>query len=1061
MKHINVRSASDEVQYRLDRLREIMPRLRDKRIVLYGTGNNAKKILDGADLHILGLMDPEYTGKYIFGKKVLSEEEVQLLDIDTVLIAAEPFPTEIVYKRIVSFCLNHHITILDMYGCNEAILHRNILKQEIEYEKLTEDAVKKQIESNDSIVIAFKDVLCSERSFSKSYFYENVNKELNRNGIYISNFVRNRRKAQEQALFGSNVTLKQIYNILQALLVVDETELEKARKIEEQFMVENFVPRIKMLELLKYALVLQKDVYIYSDQLDGNEVIDAFLKKFEIGYCKKILAEKKMLPGLLGRTIRALGEEYGFDKVLCIGNEKSDNMIIPQLYHVNFQIIKSSFDMFLNATNLQIAPEKVNDMLGENLVGMNVLQGYNTPFFNQIDHILLDSILAEKIGWQGENGKTEVELLPIEQRNRIDNIEKLIFPEVTSPLVSIILSVYNQFEYAYGCLKSIQCNTDYVAYEVIVADDHSYDLTAELEKIVSGISVLHSNKNLGFIRNCNQASKIARGKYLMFLHSDTQVQLNWLYPLLTCMETQKDVGLVGAKLLNPDGSLQNAGSIVWNNAAVWHYGSGKNPELPDYNYVREVDYISSAAIIISKELWEEIGGFDEKYAPAYWEDVDLAFEVRKRGKRVLYQPDSVVVHFEGVSNSKGLETEVKSYQKANTEKFIQKWKQELSKNQYPEGENILAACERKQKRKTVLFVSERVPTYDRDAGSRTLYLYVQEFIRRGYIVKFISNDFVRQEPYTYRLEQMGVEVFYGKYYSKMMTNWIDKNHKSIDFVFLNYPNASKKYIDLFKSFAIPVIYYGMDLHYIRLLREYKLYGDENRAKEAEIFYEREKYLIKNSDAVYYPSLVEAEIIKKEFNRNDVKQLMVNIYDIKSIQNHYKPDQRNGIMFIGGYRHTPNVDAVLWFSYQIFPHVYQKLKIPFYIAGADMPEDICSIEVEGIIKLGALTDAELEQMYNQIKLMVVPLRYGAGIKGKVIEAMYHGIPVLTTPIGIEGIPNENAAVRIAENEADFVQAIIQLYMSNEELLRMSVAGQEIIKRYYSREAAWRNIEKDFT
>ena len=167
------------------------------------------------------------------------------------------------------------------------------------------------------------------------------------------------------------------------------------------------------------------------------------------------------------------------------------------------------------------------------------------------------------------------------------------------------------------------------------------------------------------------------------------------------------------------------------------------------------------------------------------------------------------------------------------------------------------------------------------------------------------------------------------------------------------------------------------------------------------------------------------------------------------------------MFIGGYRHTPNVDAVLWFSYQIFPHVYQKLKIPFYIAGADMPEDICSIEVEGIIKLGALTDAELEQMYNQIKLMVVPLRYGAGIKGKVIEAMYHGIPVLTTPIGIEGIPNENAAVRIAENEADFVQAIIQLYMSNEELLRMSVAGQEIIKRYYSREAAWRNIEKDFT
>ena len=1062
MSGVKIGSTIDEIQYRLRKLKKVLPSLQGKRIVVYGTGINAERVLDCmCPLNILGLMDQEYTGKYIYGKKVLSQEEIVLLGIDTILIAAEPQSAQIIYFRILSFCMDHHISILDMYGCDEIQMHQNILEQEITYVNLREEEIKNRISINDALVISFKNVLCSEFIADENKFYEKVADVLEHSGIIIPNFKRNRIKAQKRVHFGNSVGLNDIYNVLSTIVVVGDEELKRAKELEEKLVLENLVPRIKMIELLKYAINLEKDVYIFSDMVDGERVLYDFMQKHSVDQYNSILSDKKTLTGLLGRTINALGEKYGYDRVLYIGNATSDDMIVPQLYNINFQLIQNSCDMFFSATSLQIDRELIENMLNRDEITRDILQAYDTPFFEQVDQIKFDGIIAEKIDWIEEEGKSDAEFLPIESWSTLNEITKLVFHEEENPAVTIIISAHNQFEYTYNCLSSVLLNTDDVPYEVIVADNYSHDLTSKLEDIVSGVTVLHNESNLVFIKNCNNAAKKAKGKYLVFLNNDTQVQLNWLFPLVKCMESGINVGLVGSKLVYPDGRLKEAGCIIWDNAKVWSYGNGKNPDSPAYRYVREVDYISGAAIMIAKELWNDIGGFDERYALAYYADVDLAFEVRKRGKRVLYQPNSVVVQLEDTSNGESIEKEIKKYQDYNRDKFFKKWSKELLEQQYPEGKKILAACERKQKRKTVLFISGHVPAYNKDAGSRTIDFYIQEFIKRGYIVKFIPAGFVGEEPYTCRLEQMGVEVFWGKYYKKAMVDWIYYNHDDIDFVFLNYPTASIKYIDLFKRLNIPVMYYGVDLHYLRLQREYELFGNENVAKAARSFYEKEAYLIKNSDVVYYPSMVEAEIVRKEFQRNDVKQLMINIYEMNNIHNDYRLDKREGIMFIGGYRHTPNVDAVLWFSYHIFPQIYDQLKLSFYIVGADMPAEISNIDVDGIKKLGTLTDKELEEMYQKVKMIVVPLRYGAGIKGKVIEAMYHGVPTVATSIGMEGIPNENEAVRIADDEDDFARAVIELYQSDKKLMDMSAAGQEIIKRYYSREAAWNNIAEDFT
>lgn len=220
----------------------------------------------------------------------------------------------------------------------------------------------------------------------------------------------------------------------------------------------------------------------------------------------------------------------------------------------------------------------------------------------------------------------------------LEDYAPLLFELPDEPLVSIIIPAYNQFDYTYHCLESIQKHSGDVAYEILLADDGSTDLTRDIETLVTGIRVIRNEGNLRFLKNCNHAAEQAKGKYLLFLNNDTQVQADWLRPLVDRMESGASVGMAGSKLVYPDGHLQEAGGIFWKDASAWNYGHMQNPEDPEYNYVKDADYISGASILIRGSLWEEIGGFDERFAPAYYEDADLAFEVRKHGYRVVYQP---------------------------------------------------------------------------------------------------------------------------------------------------------------------------------------------------------------------------------------------------------------------------------------------------------------------------------------------------------------------------------------------------------------------------------------
>jgi len=238
---------------------------------------------------------------------------------------------------------------------------------------------------------------------------------------------------------------------------------------------------------------------------------------------------------------------------------------------------------------------------------------------------------------------------------------------------SIIVPVYNHIEYTVGCILSIlehRCDT---RFEIIVADDASTDETSRLFSEIGGVvRCLTTGQNAGFLRNCNWAASHASGKYIVFLNNDTFVLDDWLDELLAPFDRFKNVGLVGAKLLMADGTLQEAGGIIWCDGSGWNFGRGQDPRICQFNYVKDTDYASGAAIALSQALWQQLGGFDERFVPAYCEDTDLAFAIRARGLRTLYAPHSQVIHHEGVSHGTDITAGIKAYQVVNGEKFVAK-----------------------------------------------------------------------------------------------------------------------------------------------------------------------------------------------------------------------------------------------------------------------------------------------------------------------------------------------------------------------------------------------------
>lgn len=238
-------------------------------------------------------------------------------------------------------------------------------------------------------------------------------------------------------------------------------------------------------------------------------------------------------------------------------------------------------------------------------------------------------------------------------------------------LASVIIPVYNGLAYTRQCLQALRSNTSgvtYEVYEVMVINNASTDGTGEyLHRLRPDVRVLTNQTNLGFAKACNQGARAARGQYLVFLNNDTIPQPGWLTAMVAVARRCPCIGVVGSKLLYPDGRVQHAGVVIRQEHPIGtrHIYRGYPASAPQVNKERDFQVVTGACMLVRRSVFEQLNGFDEGYINSY-EDVDFCLRVRQAGWRVVYTPRSVLFHYESATEGRHLK-DVENFQRLNAQ----------------------------------------------------------------------------------------------------------------------------------------------------------------------------------------------------------------------------------------------------------------------------------------------------------------------------------------------------------------------------------------------------------
>lgn len=622
-------------------------------------------------------------------------------------------------------------------------------------------------------------------------------------------------------------------------------------------------------------------------------------------------------------------------------------------------------------------------------------------------------------------------------------------PTAATPRASIVIPVHGAFTHTLACLRAIAAHPPQVPFEVIVVDDASPDDSLEKLRAIAGLRVHARPINGGFIAACNDGAAQARGDCLVFLNNDTVPQPGWLEALLATFDAVPDAGLVGAKLVYPDGRLQEAGGVVFADGSGWNYGRFDHPDGCRYGYLRDADYLSGAAIAIPRALFERLGGFDVRYAPAYYEDTDLAFAVRAAGLRTLYQPAATVVHDEGTTSGTDLATGPKAAQARNRQVFADKWRDALQRQLPPGTKPTPALLHRGQRQ--VLVIDALTPQPDRDSGSLRLVELMRLLIEEGAHVVFVPASGKADGDYTRTLQAMGVECWHAPEAARLPA-WLRGHGPRFHVAMVSRHYIARECFPLLRRHApqARLLFDTVDLHYLREGRAAELASDAAALRAAQRTRTLELALIREADATFVVSEVERALLAQ-----DAPGARVEI-----LSNLHRPappgpgfGARRDLLFVGGFRHPPNVDGVRWFVDSVFPRLRAaRPDLRFHCIGGDVPDEVARLAAQPGVEIhGHVPD--LQPWLDGCRVSVAPLRFGAGVKGKVNQAMAHGLPVVATACGVEGMHlRDGIDVLVADAAEAFAAAVLRLYEDEALWTQLAAHGRANVARHFSTDAA---------
>jgi GT2 family glycosyltransferase/glycosyltransferase involved in cell wall biosynthesis len=642
--------------------------------------------------------------------------------------------------------------------------------------------------------------------------------------------------------------------------------------------------------------------------------------------------------------------------------------------------------------------------------------------------------------------------------------------------VSIIMPVYNQWPYTRACLNSILATTicDDIHYEIILADDNSTDETECAAILYPGLRVVRTKANVGFIRNCNNAARHARGRYLVFLNNDTIALPGWLSMLYRAIENDPGAAIAGSKLLYPNGIIQEAGALIFSDGTAVNAGRGSGRHSPLFNIPRETDYISGCSIIVRRSFWNVVDGFDERYRNAYCEDCDLAMAARAVGMRVIYEPKSEIIHFEHQSYAEQAPSHDTALQQHNTALMLEKWGQVLRTGHEPatvpwhlamrraERTPSSAALARRQTGEFNILYFSPFPSHPPSHGNRTIINRLGRSMQGlGHNVHFVvfdsecSDEGLRDMRMTWdsldvvslsnpMIGDGSVIPFDGWYVDGLGERIRGLCAKyDIDIVYCMYVFQSK-ILEFVPDYVLKVI----DTHDKMSNRYGMLRAKGLRQEFFSCTPEEEASYLRRADVVVARRKEEATYFDAVTGRKSAVTLS-HVEEPKFVRKDFDRVKNVGIVASANQLNLHMVQECLETIDRRLRQAESNFNI--HVAGqvkdmiSQLPDKQAAVFRRPWVQLHGFVP-DIQHFYQELDMVLSPVTMGTGINVKTVEAMVFGMPLLTTLCGSKGIETEHPMHRHADLEA-LTDSLFALSADPAELERLATLSRKRYQRFY--------------
>lgn len=640
-------------------------------------------------------------------------------------------------------------------------------------------------------------------------------------------------------------------------------------------------------------------------------------------------------------------------------------------------------------------------------------------------------------------------------RNFLATNERLVFASPNSPKLSIALIFYEQAHLSFLCLQSLLEYAD-VDYELLIVDNNSSDDTAKMLDAIDGAKIIRNTENLGFVKAVNQAADSAAGEYILLLNNDAVIEKNALSNAVSLIENDESIGAVGAKIKLLDGSTQEAGSIIWSDGACLGYGRGKAPDSYEFMFQRDVDYCSGAFLMFRSKDFNELGGFDLDYAPAYYEESDFCIRLQKKGLRIVYNPSSEITHYEFASSG-GLEGATK-LQAEHREVLCKKHSDFLEKQLPNDSSNVLRARTRNDF-PNILVIDDRVPYPSLGAGYPRCSNLLHELSEMDFNISFYPLLFPEENwEEVYQTLSNKIEVVLDSGHDELQS-FLESRKDFYQYVVVSRVHNMEFFnhclsLDPDLLGDAKIIYDAEAVSAPREILRMEFLGEAMSAEEQVELVDKELEQSKLAEKIVAVSQSEADI----FQRHGYTDTVVLGHTIASNPGSNSFVQRDGLLFVGALRDegSPNVDSLLWFLINVFPLIEREIPgIKLNVVGDNSAPSLATIKKDNINFTGRLDS--IEQMYNSCRVFIAPTRFAAGIPHKIHEAAAKGLPSVTTALLAKQLSwQDGSELLVADNPEDYAARCIQLHSDEKLWQDIREAGLKAIEDDCSEETFRRNL-----